>query len=246
MAKKDLAGRSRHSARDGGNTTGDSRSLITLAGLPIALADEMKHFKFIGTTGTGKSTAINEILCAALDQGDRAVIADPDGGYLGRFYNEGRGDVILNPFHPDSLKWNILDEINTDYDVDQLARSLIPEGSGSDKTWAEYARTFFIAVVQQTLKAGVRDDAEIYHAVTKATLPELKLLLAGSIADPSWRTPTSACLGRSCHHEFRRARASVRRAAAGPTALRAKVDQPGRGAAQPRPGWRTLHPLQGG
>ena len=41
----------------------------------------------IGTTGTGKSTAIRELLEGALARGDRAVIADPDGGYLARFYD---------------------------------------------------------------------------------------------------------------------------------------------------------------
>ena len=56
-------------------------------GYPCPLADETKHFKFIGTTGTGKSTAIRELLAAALARGDRAVIADPDGGYLRRFYD---------------------------------------------------------------------------------------------------------------------------------------------------------------
>jgi hypothetical protein len=54
---------------------------ITLAGLPVDLADETKHFKLIGTTGTGKSTAIQEMLTVALARGDRAIIADPDGGY---------------------------------------------------------------------------------------------------------------------------------------------------------------------
>ena len=44
--------------------------------------DETKHFKMVGTTGTGKSTAIRELLDGALARGDRAVIADPDGGYL--------------------------------------------------------------------------------------------------------------------------------------------------------------------
>src|SRR4051812_47428632 len=38
---------------------------LTLAGVPIASNDETKHFKFIGTTGTGKSTAIRELLNAA-------------------------------------------------------------------------------------------------------------------------------------------------------------------------------------
>ena len=52
---------------------------ITLAGHAVPLQDEAKHFKLIGTTGTGKSTAIQEIVHCALARGDRAVIADPDG-----------------------------------------------------------------------------------------------------------------------------------------------------------------------
>jgi type II secretory pathway predicted ATPase ExeA len=42
--------------------------------------DETKHFKMVGTSGTGKSTAIRELPEGALARGDRAVIADPDGG----------------------------------------------------------------------------------------------------------------------------------------------------------------------
>jgi type II secretory pathway predicted ATPase ExeA len=60
---------------------------LTLAGLSLDPADETKHFKLIGTTGTGKSTAIRELLAGALERGDRAVIADPDGSYLNRFYD---------------------------------------------------------------------------------------------------------------------------------------------------------------
>jgi len=51
---------------------------VSLAGVAIASGDETKHFKLIGTTGTGKSTAIRELLGAALARGDRAVFADPD------------------------------------------------------------------------------------------------------------------------------------------------------------------------
>jgi len=157
---------------------------ITLAGMPVAAADETKHFKFAGTTGTGKSTAIREMLSAALARGDRAVIADPDGGYLNHFYDADRGDVILNPFDPDAVKWNLLGEITNDYDVDQLARSLIPDSGGSDKVWSEYARTFFTAVTQQAIKGGVNDDREIYRLITKAPIKELKILLANTMAGP--------------------------------------------------------------
>ena len=163
----------------------DSNTPISLAGIRVPLEDETKHFKIIGTTGTGKSTAIREILGAALARGDRAVIADPDGGYLDTFYDAGRGDIILNPFSPEAVKWNLLEEIGTDYDVDQLARSLIPDNGGDDRTWSEHARAFFIAVTQQALDSGrIKDDAALYHLLTKAPVKELKLLLANTSAGP--------------------------------------------------------------
>jgi len=62
--------------RPRGNRDSDERQ-ITLAGTAIPIADETKHFKLIGTTGTGKSTAIQEILATALARGDRAVIRHP-------------------------------------------------------------------------------------------------------------------------------------------------------------------------
>jgi hypothetical protein len=157
---------------------------ITLAGISIDPRDETKHFKLIGATGTGKSTAIREILTAALARGDRAIIADPDGGYLARFYDAGRGDVILNPFDGDSHKWDLFGEITNDYDVEQLARSLIPDGGGSDSTWSQYARTFFSAVVQQAIVAEARDDAELYRLVTSASTEELRVMLTGTPAGP--------------------------------------------------------------
>ncbi|HKD55024.1 MAG TPA: type IV secretion system DNA-binding domain-containing protein [Steroidobacteraceae bacterium] len=157
---------------------------ITLAGLPVAAEDETKHFKIIGATGTGKSTAISEMLGAALERGDRAVIADPDGGYLRRFYKPQRGDVILNPFDRRSAKWDLFGEISNDYDVDQLARSLIPDHEGQDRSWRGYARTFFSAVTAQAHAAGSRDISELYRLLVVAGTAELKTLVAGTPAQP--------------------------------------------------------------
>ncbi len=159
-------------------------SQITLAGRPIAASDETKHFKIIGTTGTGKSTAIAEILERALARGDRAVIADPDGGYMRRFYDPRRGDVVLNPFDERSVKWDLFAEIKTPYDVDQLARSLIPDQDGSDRSWRGYARTFFTAVTRQAGEAGVTDVAELYRLLVAADAKELRALVHSTPAQP--------------------------------------------------------------
>ena len=157
---------------------------ITLAGSAIPEVDETKHFKLIGTTGTGKSTAIQEILRTALARGDRAVIADPDAGYLKRFHDAGRGDVVLNPFDERSVKWDLFGEINNAYDVDQLARSLIPDHDGADRSWRGYARTFFSAVTRQAHEGGVTDMAELYRLLVVADTNELRTLVKGTPAQP--------------------------------------------------------------
>jgi hypothetical protein len=168
----------------------DPRTL-TLAGFPLSTQDETKHFKLIGTTGTGKSTAIRELLRAALARADRAVIADPDAGYLNDFYRANRRDrpdcpdIILNPFDARSHRWDLFAELESPYDVDQLARALIPEGEGgSSREWRAYARTFFTAVTRQLFEHHTRSTAELFRILTSAPHEELKLLLAGTPAQP--------------------------------------------------------------
>lgn len=157
---------------------------LTLAGVTVPRGDETKHFKLIGATGTGKSTAITELLAAALARGDRAVIADPDAGYLRRLYDARRGDLVLNPFEPGSMRWDLFGEIRANYDVEQLARSLIPDHEGSDRSWRGYARTFFTAVTRQARGAGVSDVEELYRLLVVADARELRTLIAGTPAHP--------------------------------------------------------------
>lgn len=160
------------------------RGALTLAGIAIPASDETKHFKLIGTTGTGKTTAIRELLAAALRRGDRAVIADPDASYLTEFHDPGRGDVILNSFNTHARAWNLFGEIRSTYDVEQLARSLIPDHEGPDRIWRSYARTFFTAVTRQLHESNIRELPELYRLLTSASAEELRLLVSGTPAQP--------------------------------------------------------------
>jgi len=158
---------------------------LHLAGTAIGPTEETKHFKFIGTTGTGKSTAITELLDGALARGDRAIIADPDGGYLSRFHDHHRGDVILNPFEARSVKWNPFAEIHTPYDVEQLASGLIPTSEdASSREWRGYARTFLSAVAQSCHQNGKGDAAELWRLLAIASSTELRKVVAGTPAQP--------------------------------------------------------------
>ncbi|MGH8169806.1 MAG: type IV secretion system DNA-binding domain-containing protein [Steroidobacteraceae bacterium] len=175
-------GASPQRGRAHGRSMDDRRAGITLAGVPVAEADETKHFKLMGATGAGKSTAITELLSGALRRGDRAIIADPDGGYMRRFYDPGRGDVILSPFEPGGAKWDLFGEIREEYDIDQLALALIPDHEGQDRSWRGYARTLFSAVTSQARAAGESDMKSLFELLVVSKKSELELLVAGTPA----------------------------------------------------------------
>ncbi len=58
---------------------------------------EAMHFLIVGDSGTGKSAAIRQLLSQVWERGEAAIVYDPAMEYLPQFYNEARGDVILNP-----------------------------------------------------------------------------------------------------------------------------------------------------
>ena len=158
---------------------------LTLTGVPLTADEETRHFKLIGTTGAGKSTAIAALLAGALERGDRAVITDPDGGYRARFYDRRRGDVILNPFEPDSARWDPFAEIRAPWDIEQLASGLIPTTEDpSGREWRGYARTFLCAIARRCHDSGRRDSGELWRLLTVAPSVELRPLVAGSPAQP--------------------------------------------------------------
>ena len=174
----------RHARRLNSNARRGAAAPLTIAGISVPFEDETKHFKFMGTTGAGKTTAMRELLDGALKRGDRAVIADPDGAFLSRFYNRHRGDIILNPFDSRSAKWDLFAELKNPYDIDQMARAFIPDRGNADPTWTGYGRTFFSAVVKQARALSVRDISELYRLLTAAKKEELRILVEGTPAAP--------------------------------------------------------------
>jgi type IV secretory pathway TraG/TraD family ATPase VirD4 len=158
---------------------------LKLAGVPLGALDETKHTKLIGTTGTGKSTAIGQLLGSALRRGDRAVITDPEGSYLASWYQEQRGDVILNPFLCESRRWDPFAEIRAEYDIEQLASALIPQCEDpATVEWRGYARTLLAAVLRRCGPAGPDAVDELWRLLTMAGTEELRTLVSGTPAQP--------------------------------------------------------------
>lgn len=158
---------------------------LRIGGVAIAEQDETKHFKLIGTTGTGKSSAISGLLRTALARGDRAVIADPNGAYLERFFDRYRGDLLLNPFESRSARWDAFQEVRRAFDCEELSRSFVPDtGDASAREWRAYARTFVACVLRCCLGTERQELGELWRLVAVADPAELRRLLAGTPAQP--------------------------------------------------------------
>ncbi len=104
---------------------------------------EAMHFLIVGDSGTGKSAAIRQILSQVWERGEAAIVYDPAMEYLPQFYNEGRGDVILNPMDARCPFWSPGDEVPHEAEALTLAASLFPDQGRENRFFVEAPRKIF-------------------------------------------------------------------------------------------------------
>lgn len=154
---------------------------IELAGVPMPLDCEPNHLLLAGSTNTGKTTAIDELLRCALARGDRVIVIDPNGHALTRFGR--KGDTLLNPFDKRSPGWSIFNELRKPFDFERFAKSVIPDSSDtSAQQWHGYAQQLFAETARVLTQNGETTTERLLYWLTQAPAGELKALLAGSAA----------------------------------------------------------------
>jgi type IV secretory pathway TraG/TraD family ATPase VirD4 len=154
---------------------------IEIGGVPMPPACEPNHLLLAGSTNTGKTTAADELLHCALARGDRVIVIDPNGHALAKFGR--KGDVLLNPFDKRSPGWAIFNELRKPYDVERLAKSVIPDtGDASAQQWHGYAQQLFAETARALTQSGETTTERLLYWLTQAPAGELKALLVGSAA----------------------------------------------------------------
>jgi type IV secretory pathway TraG/TraD family ATPase VirD4 len=83
-----------------------ARDAIQLGQHSIPIDKLFEHLSVAGNPGTGKSTLIRQILRQVHDRDLPAVIIDVEGESTMEFYDESRGDVILNPLDARCPFWS--------------------------------------------------------------------------------------------------------------------------------------------
>ncbi|OEZ51827.1 type IV secretion system DNA-binding domain-containing protein [Duganella sp. HH105] len=162
-------------------TRNKSQQQVEIAGVPMPLACESNHLLLSGSTNTGKSTAVDELLSFAIARGDRAIVIDPNGHALARFGK--KGDTVLNPFDKRGKGWSIFNELRKPYDVERFAKSVIPDsGDASAQQWHGYAQQLFAETVRALTRNCEMTTERLLYWLTQASTEELKGLLAGTAA----------------------------------------------------------------
>ncbi len=97
-------------------------SNIKFAGLPLVKGSERQHLLLTGTTGTGKTNMLNELLPQIRRQKERAIIVDLTGSFVNRFFDP-KIDKLLNPFAENSQHWLPWNDCQAISDYDDIASS---------------------------------------------------------------------------------------------------------------------------
>lgn len=145
-----------------------------LGGLTLPKNFETRHLLIHGTTGSGKSVCIRELLDQIRLRNDRVIIYDKGGDYIRNYYRADQ-DIILNPYDARSASWHLWNECRDMADYESLAAALIPAAAGSaDPFWINAARMIFAATARQLscyeersmsqlLKLLLHGDLEVLH-----------------------------------------------------------------------------------
>jgi type IV secretory pathway TraG/TraD family ATPase VirD4 len=126
---------------------------IKLGTAVIPARKECEHILITGSPGSGKTTAMRHILRQVERRNEQVIVIDPDAEFVQEFYNEERGDVILNPLDERCPYWSPWFEIRDDsyvMDAEALAASLVrvPARTANEIFFRDSGRTLAASIFE--------------------------------------------------------------------------------------------------
>ncbi|MFO1259311.1 MAG: type IV secretion system DNA-binding domain-containing protein [Gammaproteobacteria bacterium] len=156
---------------------------FNLADVPIPNETLNQHFLICGTTGTGKSIAITEMLSQIRSKGQRAVVYDVEGSFVPKFYRPGK-DILLNPLDARSPYWSLWQECHEIYEFESAAASLIPMPAyTNDNFFIQAARLVFATIASEMRLQERRSHMTLLKNLVSLSDETLRSLTENTIAE---------------------------------------------------------------
>ena len=154
----------------------------SIAGIPYPERTETQHTIVSGTTGSGKTVLISDLVAQIRARGERCVLYDKMGSYTATFFDPAR-DVLMNPLDARAPGWSPFLEARNPRDFDMMAAALIPQQKDTvDPFWVTAARQLFsngAGVLRQ--KGETRNSVLVDHLL-KTDLTALAQAMEGTVA----------------------------------------------------------------
>ncbi|NNM78042.1 type IV secretion system DNA-binding domain-containing protein [Sphingomonas sp. ID1715] len=172
-----------------------------LAGVSFPWRLEQSHAMLIGTTGTGKTVALRDLLSQVRDRSARAVVFDLTGAFIEAFYDPAR-DTILNPLDARCPMWSVFEDCTEEASLTAAAEALVPhDGGGAEQFWVLAARMLFVEMCLKLMREGRATNAALSAELMTASLSHVHKLMEGTVADPL-TAPEAARMAESIRAVF--------------------------------------------
>ena len=154
----------------------------SIAGIPYPERTETQHTIVSGTTGSGKTVLISDLVSQIRAKGERCVIYDKMGSYTRSFFDRDR-DVLMNPLDARAPRWSPFYEARNPRDFDMMAAALIPQQKDTvDPFWVTAARQLFSNGAGVLRQKGVKDNKVLVDHLLKTDLTALAEAMEGTVA----------------------------------------------------------------
>ena len=154
----------------------------SIAGIPYPERTETQHTIVSGTTGSGKTVLISDLVSQIRAKGERCVIYDKMGSYTRSFFDKDR-DVLMNPLDARAPRWSPFLEARNPRDFDMMAAALIPQQKDTvDPFWVTAARQLFSNGAGVLRQKGVKDNKVLVDHLLKTDLTALAQAMEGTVA----------------------------------------------------------------
>ena len=154
----------------------------SIAGVPYPERTETQHTIVSGTTGSGKTVLISDLVSQIRERGERCVIYDKMGTYTRSFLDPGR-DVLLNPLDARAPRWSPFYEARNPRDFDMMAAALIPQQKDTvDPFWVTAARQLFANGAGVLRGKGETRNKVLVDHLLKTELTALAQAMEGTVA----------------------------------------------------------------
>ncbi len=158
------------------------RASCRIAGIPWPRRAETQHTIVSGTTGSGKTVLISDLVARLRARGERCILYDKMGSYTRSFFDPSC-DVLMNPLDARAPRWSPFFEARTPWDFDMMAAALIPQQKDTvDPFWVTAARQLFSNGAGVLWKQGVTENRVLVDHLLKTDLTALARAMEGTVA----------------------------------------------------------------